>query len=272
MQDGLVRLRQWLCDLARSGVAAVEARPLADFETRAARLVDAQAPRLANAVRDLALIPGSSDDWPDRFVDAVGSLALLVEAGLRKADVLAGGERLVDEWLVLGQEVEDGEQYDTRRTWLRGRRHGRSALILEFAPGASFPERLDPGTAVSAELAWYPASDRALLVQRLGEPTPITDPVPGEATLDALLDRAADAIARDPWARVVHTVLRDVIPTVEGDRWRVLDRTGAALPLTGEPWSLLALGGGRPLHLAATWNGRRLHPRGALADGRWVTL
>jgi len=44
---------------------------------------------------------------------------------------------------------------------------------------------------------------------------------------------------------------------------------GAALPLAGEePWTLVALAGGRPVGVAGEWDGDALHALCAHAQGR----
>ena len=59
----------------------------------------------------------------------------------------------------------------------------------------------------------------------------------------------------------------------EGGRWLIRDRAGLALPLGGgEHWTLLSMSGGRPVDLAAEWDGEGLIPLGVAAGGTYRIL
>ena len=87
VQQGIDGLDLWLQDLIRGGLAGLELQKSTFWEKQAARLVDCQAPGLAARVRHLALLPGSSPQWPERLLCAMGSLSLLIEA-YRRLDTL----------------------------------------------------------------------------------------------------------------------------------------------------------------------------------------
>jgi hypothetical protein len=298
VQQGLEGLSLWLEDLVRNGLAGLEAET-AMWSTQAARLMDAQAPGLASQVRQLAALPGSGPDWPRRMLERLGRLALVTEAWrkldalppllaadlrslvgipLREEDVLAQGERVMDTWVVVGQELEDTERVRAQRTYLLGATSGRTALVLQFAagPGARFAESFLPGTAFPAELVYWPsaAPQRALVQERKGEVRPHTQPLPS-VTLEGLCQRFADELARNPFRERTAAMLGAVVPVVDGRRrWWLRDATGAALRLgTCDRWRLLALSGGQPIDLFGEWDGdelrplsvhveRRLHPLG----------
>ena len=51
------------------------------------------------------------------------------------------------------------------------------------------------------------------------------------------------------------------------------DSAGYTLPLAGgDHWLLLALSGGRPLHMIGEWSGEKLLPLGAIVDGMYTPL
>src|SRR5439155_22470424 len=79
---GLDDLAVWLGDLVRQGLAQVsgQTRP---FEEQARRLVDAQAPAAARRLQKLAGAVVSGEGWPERLLERLGQLALLVEAWRR---------------------------------------------------------------------------------------------------------------------------------------------------------------------------------------------
>jgi hypothetical protein len=294
---GLDALDLWLHDLLRSGLASVETQPASFWEQQAARLVDAQAPGVAARVRQLATIPNATPDWPARLLDRLGRLALLIAAfrrldelpadlredvrgaigwTLNQEEVIARGKTAPDEWLILGQRVTEEDRLRAQRTWLTSARDGRPALIMQYAIGsAPFPNMLLPGTRLAADLTYWPGAWplRALMRQRHSSPEPINAPLPGVPDLTALLDQVAAATARQPWLDRFLAVLNGVVPTRTESSWLVRDRTGDALPLVGgDHWRLLALSGGRPVDLAAEWDGETLAPLGVLADDAYFPL
>ncbi len=186
---GLEELKRWLLDLVRQGLASAQARPYSFWESVAARMVDAQAPGLARAVSDLAGIPASGEGWPDRLLERLGRLLLLVEGYSRISDLpeptqadlrslvgwtqdqkeLAGRPGVRDRWHVLGRRVEIEDRLKVQRNWLWGQTTGRAALVLSFAAGNQpLDVSLVPGTGIDAELVFFPSSWplRALVKER----------------------------------------------------------------------------------------------------------
>jgi len=98
--------------------------------------------------------------------------------------------------------------------------------------------------------------------------------MPGFADADAFLTVYATALAAQPWLPHFAGAILDVQVHLEkNDRFFVTDISGKILPLsTSEKtgWSLIALGGGYPIHLFGEWNGRQLRPVSAVAGGRHV--
>jgi hypothetical protein len=297
VQRGLEALSLWMEDLVRGGFAGLEAET-AMWNTQAARLVDAQAPGLASQVRQLAALPGSGPDWPQRMLERLGRLALVTEAwrrmdqlppplaadlrsvvgiSLREEEVIVQGERLEDTWVVVGQEVEDTERVRAQRTYLLGATSGRTALVLQFAagPGARFAEAFLPGTAFPAELAFWPsaAPQRALVHERKGEVRPWLEALPS-LTLEGLGQRFADELSRQPFRERTAALLGAVVPLVDGrKRWWLRDATGAAILLGAcDRWRLLALSGGQPLDVFGEWDGEEFRPLSTRVDGRFLPL
>jgi hypothetical protein len=298
VQRGVASLDLWMSDLMRNGLASVESQPATFWERQAAAMVDAQAPGIAGRLRHMAGIPGASREWPEKLLSELGRLALLthsfarIEAldaalqedvrqlvgwALKEEEVGERGERVLDDWLVLGQHVVDEDRGRTQRTWLLGAESRRPALILQFSfMGQPFKEQLLPGTAQRAELVFWPgaAPVRARFDTRHGELRPLTA-MPGADTIQAALRAVADALARQPWHDRFLCVLRAVTPVCAegGTIWHVVDREGAALPLVEDDhWRLLALSGGAAVDLAGEWNGETLRPLGMIAEGTYHTL
>jgi hypothetical protein len=117
--------------------------------------------------------------------------------------VLETGERLGDDWQVMGVHIAEEERLVMRRVWLQGRTSDRQALVLDYSHGqANFEPMLTVGDTLAATLAFYPSAApmRALFVdppRRL--PEAASQP---SAPLADALERLADWIAANPWPAV----------------------------------------------------------------------
>jgi len=292
--SGLTELDRWLCDQVRQGLAASQRSGYRHWDDIAARMVDAQAPGLAERLRALAGVPYSGPGWEGRLLEEYALLRLLATAcreqarlppplrgtvrsrvgfTVRQADVLASAAPVRDHWLVLARRDLDQDRIRTRRAWLRGQRTGRTALVLSFAAsGELLDDSLAVGTEIDADLAFYPAAWplRALVAAR-------RDIVPGGpppgVTVAGLLAGYAAALGADPWLDTWPAVLeatpaRAPFPCV-------YDSAGDAVPLhprAGDCWPLFALSGGRPLTMAGEWTPRGLWPLTAWDEGGPVPL
>lgn len=293
---GLDSLDLWLSDLIRNGLASVQTQPASFWESKAAQMIDAQAPGIAARLRFMATIPNSSRDWPQKLLEQLGRLALLTHAyrrinqlnpplqedvrqmigwTLTQEDIAARGETVRDDWMVLGQVLDDEENIRVQRTWLYGTRSNRQALLLQFsAVGAPFPEIYPLGSHQEADLLFWPSAypRRARFAAHRGEITPLKGRLPGEEHIDAFLAGVAAVLVCQPWVDRFLCVLRNVTPICNrnGDKWYVRDSRGDAIPLAkGEYWQLFALSGGNPVDLAGEWNGEALLPIGVMASGKY---
>ena len=287
---GLARLDVWLQDLVRGGLAGLEAKGPDFWNEPAKRLVDAQAGTLASTVEALATIPGSQPGWPAEMLSELGRVKWLVEAYGRAESLppdLAASMRLMigfpvtagemqppveDRWCLLGQTTDETARVRTQTTWLRGRETGRTGYVLQFAAGPrNFEQLLVPGTEATAAVSFFPGRSRRVKLGELSESAPITGRPPGEPDLAAMLDRAADEFAEEPWRTEVLCCVRDVrLVPPSGEGWHVVDTAGAALRLAGAGhWGVLAVTGGHPADIAASYDGRRLRLLGVFAGGRY---
>ena len=153
--SGLAELDRWLCDQARQGLAASQQAGYGHWDDIAARMVDAQAPGLAERLRALASVPHSGAGWDGRLLEEYALLHLLAVAyrrqgelppplretvrsrigfSLRQADVLAGGPPVRDHWQVLARR-------DLEQDRIRARRTARTASSSGPRPGAAARRR-----------------------------------------------------------------------------------------------------------------------------------
>lgn len=289
---GVAELRTWLNDRVHRGLAGFEQQGWTELNRLAARMVDAQAPGLAGSLRRAAGTIGRGQDWPGRLLEELSMVHLAAAAHDRLGElpgpiaetvrtrigwttgteqVLSAGEKVTDDWLVLGRVLEPDERLTVRRIWLRGRRTGRSGLLLSFAANGQALEvpPAGPGEMVRAVASFYPGAGgvRALLVPP-ADPAADSDPDDGSSpdpsrgtgagagaiasatapegmpagemapvgrlvgvTVAGALAEYAAALGLDPWLERWPVVLSDVRPARDGDGWALVDRDGDGLGL-----------------------------------------
>ncbi|MFI7224801.1 SWIM zinc finger family protein [Nonomuraea angiospora] len=311
---GLSELERWLDDQVRQGLAGAAEH---EWEGLAKRLIDAQAPGVAGVVSRLVRVR-AEDDWPGRLLEEYALIHLLAVAYRRRAELpralaetvlsrvgfpvakeeVLAGPAVRDQWDVLGRRDEEQDRLTSRRVWLRGRRSGRAALVLSFAPqGQPLDASLVTGTTIEADLTFYPGAAplRALVAARHDRGT--DDAVrygtgaEGVARYGSSADDAAHHGSRaDDAARYgsgaggfaggtppgvsPEEALDEVAGVLGEDPWTeswplVLagvvpgrDSIGG-LPLhraARDPWRLIAVSGGRPVTVAVEWTPRGLRP------------
>ncbi|MFC9439049.1 SWIM zinc finger family protein [Nocardia sp. NPDC057030] len=297
---GLAELDVWLGDQVRTGLAQAD-RSYRAFETIAARMVDAQAPGVASALRQLPAAVVTRPDWPDVVLREYARLHLLVAAHRRldelppelgasvrthvgypnPAESVRTEPAVRDRWMVLGLRITEDERLYTRRTWLYGRQSRRWAVVVDHSFGApGFPADVPPlGLLADADVHYYPGAAplRALWGERHGAPEPFTtlptDPDrPG--TIAAALAEHAAALGADPWLRGWPVLLTDVVPVPTETGWYIAESDGTALPVapTEQPWRLLGVSGGYPVTVAAEWTGEGLVPVSVFTAGEVIDL
>ncbi|MGV9679757.1 SWIM zinc finger family protein, partial [Nocardia sp. NPDC003482] len=297
---GLADLDIWLGDQIRTGLAQSD-RSFRALEGMAARMVDAQAPGVASALRQLARNIVLRSDWPTLLLREYARLHLLATAHRRldrlapetaasvrahvghsitAETVRADQPPIRDEWMVLGRRVTEEDRLHTRRTWVRGRASGRWAIIVDHSfGGPEFPaDAPTPGWQLDANLHFYPgaAALRALWGQRYASAVPFTTlAAPRRTDIAAALAEHARALGADPWLRSWPVLLSEVVPVVDGEQWWLAESDGAALPLARAvepPWRLFGLSGGHPVTVIGDWTAEGLAPVSAFTSGAIVDV
>ncbi|QWC84449.1 SWIM zinc finger domain-containing protein [Nocardioidaceae bacterium] len=270
MTSGLAELELWLEDLVRGGLAEARGRPYAFWDAAAARLVDAQVPRLADEMRRLAEQLPQRSDWADLLLPAVGRWWAATQVWQRRtrlspaqmgdlravlgwsyatAEVLAA-DAVEDDWVVLGVHHTDDGRVREQRTWMWGEQTHETVVVLDFAGGSQPMREARPvGSLVQGRVARYPGSTlrRAVFAEAplsLGRRTAL--PRPG--SVSDLLDRAAQARERNPFVERVPGTLAYAGLEVSHDRLHVVDEAGDALVVEGDAaaWAWIARSGGAP--------------------------
>lgn len=297
VEAGLAELGTWLADQVRTGLAQTD-RSHAAFEAVAARLVDAQAPGPAAAIRRLPDAVVRRPDWPEVVLGRFAWLHLLITAHTKldtlaaplaaavrsrigyptAADSVHAEPAVADRWLTVGMRTDEEERLHTRLTWLYGMRTGRWALLVDHSFGSPvFAAVIPPiGLAAEYDVHFYPVAAplRAVAGPDRDDKAPAAAEPPGTAgsgSIAAALAAFAGAAAADPWLESWPVLLRGVTPAQQGEDWLLAEPDGTALPLEtpAQPWRLLALSGGRPLTVFGLWTGRRLEVVSVVAGGEF---
>lgn len=280
---GLDELGTWLEDLVAAGVSVPQGD---DVARAAARLVDAQAPAIAERVRRLHV---RSDDpsWPGTLLESYGLLHLLVTAHPRaselpgtlgavvrrrvgeptRTEVVLAQPPLRDVWDVVALHTDETSRPVTHRTHLRGRTLGRSFVLVETGPRSG--TNPVPGTSIDADLHPHPAAtDRALLGTVHTPAVPLEHAPHGDPAHELPLLWSA-AVAADPWRERHPVVLADARLRPEGDGGWLLDLGEESLPLLGRSAAraCAAVAGGHAVTLVGDCTPRGFEPR-AVWDGR----
>ena len=250
--DGLADLDRWLTDQLREGLASGSAQRSKQLTSFASRMVDAQAPGVARRLTALSRLSDSSPDWPERLVDELGLLHLLIRAWnrrdqlpddlmatvrshlgltMRTEDVLAS-PGVGDTWVVVaGRDSVEGRLTE-RRLWLYGTTTRRWGLVLLFAPASSgFSTALVPGTRLDAVAHFYPGRGQVrVALSDEQPPQPVTGWKPAVVGTAAAREIWKRAVAADPWVEATPILVSGRFRLLDGDRLAIGDADGA-LPL-----------------------------------------
>lgn len=293
---GLLDLERWMSDLIRQGLADAQGKHSSFWDGMAARMVDSQAPGVARMLRAIGDLSTTSPRWQDQALERLSRLHLLIEgfkqlgdlpsetqADIRTALGLATREEELvqqagvrDQWLVLGQRVEEEDTLLVQRTWLWGTTGQQPALLLSFsAAGQPLDRSLIIGTSIDAELSFYPGAFplRAIIKTRHAPPDPF-DLQSGHRSISEAVGTYAAALAANPWLAQFPLRLQEVLLIPHEQGWHIRDSSGYMLPLAPaflKSWHLMALSGGRPLTLFGEWDGDYFMPLGTQTS-RYTSL
>ncbi len=195
MQSGIEELELWLMDVARQGFANVDILNSSFWANIAARMNDAQMPRLGSLLKETPILLAQQSEWTELLTRRLGELFLVVKmfnkkefltesqqdnlleiVGVtsKKAEVLAENSPISGNWLVMGVKIEnDIENREFRRVWLKQINGDKMAMLLDFS-GFSQPyeQHFTINTVFKGEVTFYPSiiEQRALLNNSYSQP------------------------------------------------------------------------------------------------------
>jgi len=295
-QKGFADLSAWIVDTMRNGIGSLAGKGFEHFDNQARRMVDAQAPGVARMLRQLGSIPSQGAGWEKAFLEQLALIHLLSRAVARygelpetlRADIesaigmttatedLNSLQGINDHWQIISQEVELEDRLRVQRTWLYGKSSGKSAIILQFAHGASaFETTLIPGTLSEGEIVFFPGGGFRAAVRTLhGNAASLTS-LEGCPTIEELLGRYSTALGEFPWLEQLCVPLQQVTPVFRDGSWSIVDRSRSSLPVRIrelDGFTLMSISGGDPVDLAAEFDGKSLRPLSVIAGSQWTSL
>ncbi len=294
---GVTELSLWLRDSIRDGIGTLATHPHDYWQSLAARMVDAQAPGLANRIRELGDLTGG-EDWESRVLLALGRLHLLLEAFKRRdtldeptrgeirsqlgltqsKDEVAASAGVEDIWRVLGHSVESNDELIARRVYLHGENSRRFAMMLSFAHAAQAHTLAVGWTAprrFRGKLHFFQG-----LTELRCQPGQVEEIAPFERLRDTTtasddLDTWRAAAAANPWLSQ-HPVLVGNVHLIKADHGLALvdyERAMIALPRRfADGPRLQAIAGTSPVTVFGEYDGHRLNPLGIDAGGQYWPL
>ena len=279
---GVLECQQWINDLVRQGAANARTKPYSYWDQAAARLVDAQAPALAERIRALGGAIVRRDDWIDHLLRELARITVITTAWIRRAhldevaladlraalgwarstDEIRAGVVADDRWVVHGARQDGNERIASQRTWLWGEQSRRWVVLLDFAVGGgSFGVAHVNGAELDGSIALYPggAPQRALVVD--AAVTGSRSVMPSAMPVADALAAVTAVFGANPFATRAPVAL-DGVRVVKGEqRWLAVDGCGHGVPLafTTGPWELLAHVGDGRCQLFGEWEHGALH-------------
>ncbi|OAV42632.1 hypothetical protein [Lewinella sp. 4G2] len=295
MTSGVEELELRLLDIARRGIADTLAQGPAPFLSAAARLTDTKLPGPAGILRRLASL--GPDGTERDIARALGDLYLFVRSwknrdGLStkkyeellafaganpKKESILGQPPVNDHWLVMGVLEGADDRLRHRRTWLRGEKTRRFALVLDYAFGNMAFERSWPlGASYQGAVYYYPGSypQRALFPQPVPGNRPY-DGLIGYETLEHLTSNYQKALALNPWLYSYPVYLTAFHPQFTGRRFELISGKGEVLAVSTNfenKYSLLAESGGGPISLFGEFNGYHFKPMALVSQGGLIAV
>ena len=298
MELGVREMEEWLLDLIRHGLSAIEEQPPSFWDSFSARMVDAKLGGAARRIRNFKTLAGKENGF-EALLEEMAALYLLAQGfkqleslpetmqeeilsqlGVnRKKEAVLGQAGTPDTWLAIGQAEGEGEDDNLRyrRTWLLGEKSSRLALLLDFSWGRQgYDTQWVVGSSVQGELVFYPGAYPLRAIFRKHQPS--SAPFKGKsgyATIDDFAQAYAQALAANPWLQAFPCLLAEVLPVQEDGQLWLADNANKKILLSSEGfarWNLLAISGGRPLTAFGEWDGKALLPLSAIVEGRVAPL
>lgn len=268
--NGIDELEIWIKDLLRNGLINIPERAYTLFDGIARRMVDAQAPGLANRLRSIQEINFYDETWKYKLTDQLGKLYLLMKAYKNleqqpedwqneirtqigypqaKEDVLAG-EVIEDQWIVLHKKSQKVNELNNDIYWLHGQQSNRFAVYFSFTAPGSLPEyNLMPGSIYHAKLCFYKGVGNLRALFKECELSGETYVPHFCSNLQEAASRYRETLQVNPFAENVPILVENIRLSVQGKQLYIQDVNDERMPVQMQETTktdILAVTGGKP--------------------------
>jgi hypothetical protein len=296
VSDGIVELRLWLKDIVRNGILNIPDKGFSYFENMAKRMVDAQAPGLANMVRGLGDCNFYTEGWQSAFMDQLAAIYLVIEGYTNSVHLNEPAQQdiktwigftqsqeelkeqagITDTWLVLSKQSTEVDTITTERNWLYGTQSNKYALVLQFiVRGQGGQLTFTPGMFVQAELVFYPsiAPLRAIVKRQIT--TNSATPFTAFHNWQQVAETETQMSAEMPVRSERPFIIQQLVPVQYNNQWWLQDAEKKMMQLKNEHtsiWKLLSLSGGEAMNMAVIGKEDKYEPVGVWYNNEYKAL
>ncbi len=253
VNDGVAELTNWLKDLVRTGIMPVPQNAYGFTQKIMARMHDAQAPGLAARLKNMSDIKFYQEGWQRELLQQMAYAYMLTSAyrklpdlpplwqediktqigyALTKEEVAQQGTSVEDDWWVAAVQHEQQDKLKVEKTWLWGKNTGQFALLLQYsAPGQPLAHSFLPGSAIHAELVYYPSVAPLRVLVKTARPMETNIWPNGPDNLNATLEALSTRLANQPFHRQIPVIVHQIRLIWHEQRWWLQDQAGQSLPL-----------------------------------------
>lgn len=295
VEDGIEELRTWIKDIVRNGILSMPDKGAGWFENMAKRMVDAQAPGLANMVRSLGDTNFYAEGWQGNFTDQLISIYLVTEGYKNAAanevlhqdiknwigftqnqDELKEKNGVTDTWLVLAKQTTEVDNVSTEKNWLYGTSTNQYALVLQFiVRGQGAQLTLTPGMYLQAELVFFSAALplRALIKRQISSNA--VSQFNGFSNWQQVSEAETGICSIMPVRSERPYIIQQLKPVKYNNTWWLQDSDFNMMQMKNEHrylWKLLSLSGGSSMDMAVIGKENQYQPIGVWYNDEYKTL
>lgn len=296
VMHGIAELQLWIKDIVRNGILSMPEKGFPWFENVAKRMVDAQAPGLANMVRQLGETNFFTEDWQQQFLEQLLKIYLVAEGyskhhtgeapflhDLRSwigftsnQDELKEQTGITDTWLVLAKQSNEVDNVTTEKYWLYGMEQKKYALILQFTVrGQGSQLSLTPGLFIQAELVFFPSVNpmRALIKRQLN--TQYSSIPEGFSGWEEVTETHTAIYSRFPVQGERPYIVEQLTAVPYNNLWWLRDQSSRLVPLRNAEktiWHILAISGGQPLNMVLIGSPSQVEVAGVWQNNQYLLV
>jgi hypothetical protein len=296
VSDGIEELGLWMKDIIRNGILGMPEKGFAYFENMAKRMVDAQAPGLANMVRNLGEINFYAEGWQTNFINQLLHI-YLITAGFKNTaaidetlqqdirtwigftqnqEELKEQTGITDTWLVLCKQTFEVDTITTERNWLYGTQSNQYALVLQFiVRGQGGQLTFTPGMFIQAELIFYPSVTplRAIVKRQIA--TNAVNKFSSFTNWQQVAETETTLSSKMPVRCERPFIIQQLKPVQYNNQWWLQDAEQKMMQLKNEHktiWKLLSLSGGEALNMVVIGKEDKYEPVGVWYNNEYKIL